>query len=651
MESPSVACSKKGLHMHPTKSLDEIIKIIAAMLEDVHNAHSSIFDTAALRNTVKAVERSVDTQGIGYITKTLPLLGKALDAALVNGQLTTSPTTPRRYLKGWKILKSLGEKYVTEIPMFMGELFSRVFHPDGKLLELPCVDSVKMLRQVLYSFYKYELPYTDEQEQQVLSLFKDTESELSTRQDFELVMAQDLVNSYQNRRKPNNKAPSVAEIMREARILLSGLFATFDPKDIYPRHGPGSVATKQRLWEKFRWTNVSARITAVYPYDEYFCSSGGHVCDTFDQFDLVGGEDLPARVVLVPKDSRGPRLISEEPVDFQWIQQGLGRAIVEHVEGHPLTRENVRFTDQTPNRNAALLGSRDGKYSTLDLKEASDRVSFGLVRLLFPGYLCRYLGACRSLSTELPNGEVLRLLKFAPMGSCLCFPIMALTVWAILTAGASDAHTRERVYVYGDDVIVPTAHAANAIEQLEAFGLKVNRAKSCTSGLFRESCGMDAFKGVDVTPVRFKTVWSSSQRAEVYTAWIAYANSMWDRRFYRTYDLIVGWLRSVYGPLPCDSMQLSVPSIRWQPEDQKPKTSRVNKRYQKREWLVRDVTTPSIFRPINGWSMLLRYFSEKVGRPWDRLDVTEPSPLEVREPTSVLQYTDRNTGKLVFRWR
>jgi len=321
------------------------------------------------------------------------------------------------------------------------------------------------------------------------------------------------------------------------------------------------------------------------------------------------------------------------------------------VERHPLTRDNVRFTDQTPNRNAALLASRDGKYATLDLKEASDRVGSDLVRLLFPGNLCRYLFACRSLSTVLPTGELLKLKKFAPMGSCLCFPVMALTIWAILTAGAPNADARERIYVYGDDVIVPTATAENAIEQLESFGLKVNRDKSCTSGLFRESCGTDAFQGVDVTPVRFRTVWSSLQGPEVYPSWIAYANSLWDRQYYRTYDLIVGWLRSVYGPLPCDSMQLSVPSIRWQPEDQKPNTSRTNKRLQKRQWLVRDVMAPSALHPLDGWSMLLRYFTEHVGRPLQGTDVKEETPLMVRPPTSVLMYTDRNAGKLVFRWR
>jgi hypothetical protein len=329
--------------------------------------------------------------------------------------------------------------------------------------------------------------------------------------------------------------------VRESRILLSRLLDSFDPKDIVPRHGPGAVATKQQLWSKYLWTNVSAKITERYPLDEYFYACLGHVCDRYRDI-AITDLDLPAKVILVPKDSRGPRLISCEPVDYQWIQQGLGRALVRHVESHWLTKHNVFFSNQQTNRFGALLGSLNGEYATLDLKEASDRITVSLVRLLFPEHISMYLLSCRSSSTVLPDGTVLPLQKFAPMGSALCFPIMALCIWAILTAplvSDTESDTREGIAVYGDDVIVPSHYVGDAIELLEAFGLKVNRAKSCIKGFFRESCGMDAFKGSDVTPTRLRTVWSSSPSPESYTSWIAYANSFWDKKYYHTYDYIV----------------------------------------------------------------------------------------------------------------
>jgi hypothetical protein len=228
---------------------------------------------------------------------------------------------------------------------------------------------------------------------------------------------------------------------------------------------------------------------------------------------------------------------------------------------------------------------------------------------------------------------------------------MALTIWAVLTAAAPDRDTRESIYVYGDDVIVPTAFAANAIEQLESFGLKVNRDKSCTSGFFRESCGMDAYRGRPVTPVRFRTVWSSTPSPESYTSWIAYANSLYDKKYFFAYDYIVGCLGAIYGPIPDEGMHLACPSLREVPDQLRPTKRRTNVKLQKLEWRVRDVKSVSIRREISGWSMLLRYFTEgsKASTDTRRSDVEEGGLLS--HPFSVRQYTKRHASMLVYRWR
>jgi len=628
--------------MVPWKSLDES-KIIAAVLHDVFAACGKvgiIFNSKARRAMYNYIERRVFSEGLCFLTKTLPRLGKAFDKALSENTRLSATSMGFRAQKG------------SELPRFLGELFNRVLRPDGTVLQDPCVLSVRYIRQLLYLFYKYELPYTNEQEQQVISRFEKTESDLSTV-DQMLDAIQRAINDTSFTYTRRSKSSNQVNVAREAKILLSRLFSSFDPKDIYPRHGPGAVATKQQLWDKYRWTNISARITRMYPLDEYFYSSLGHVCDSVKEISSLNDASLPARVILVPKDSRGPRLISCEPVDFQWIQQGLGRAIVELVEGHYLTQDNVFFTDQVPNRNGARIGSIEGRYATLDLNEASDRVSLELVRLLFPPHIYEYLEACRSSSTVLPDGREIELRKFAPMGSCLCFPIMALTIWSILTAAAPDAYTRERIYVYGDDVIVPTAYAADAMEQLESFGLKINRDKSCISGLFRESCGMDAFKGYDVTPVRLRTVWSSSRSPSSYTSWIAYANSFYDRGFYSIYDYIVERLHQLYGAIPTKDMHLACPSLSVATEHQRPIQSRSNLKLQKLEYKVWDVKSVVINHTSDGWAMLLRYFAEKANSLNQRMLTTqaeEPS-FEGDSPFSVSSYTRRRTSMLVRRWR
>lgn len=658
--------AKSNTHMGLHNSLDNVENIIAALLRDVHNRHGLVFNERSLRLTTDVVRRRVLNEGVSFLTKTLPKLGKAFDKALaLESKLNASE---------FGFATDNGMK----TPKFLGEFFNLVLDHDGQPLPNPCIASIKVLREILFVFYKYELPYTDKQEEEVISKFVRTEEDLSTVSSHLNSVETCLDKSYNTRRRRFDTSSQVA-VAREARILLSNLFgyrsnrwtskdnflagqhpsvACFDPQNIVPSHGPGVVATKQRLWEKFEFTNVSGRITSIYPYDAFFCASLGHVCDRHDSHQGVTDRDLSARVLLVPKDSRGPRLISCEPVDFQWVQQGLGRAIVDWVENNPLTKWNVFFTNQQPNQFGSLLGSQTGKYSTLDLNEASDRVSVDLVRLLFPPHLYEYLAACRSLSTELPDGKVLTLKKFAPMGSSLCFPILALSVWAILTAGAPDADTRDGILVYGDDVVVPSAYAENAMKHLESFGLKVNRDKSCTKGLFRESCGVDAFKGINVTPVRIRTIWSSEPRPDVYTSWIAYANSFYDRQYYETYDLIVGELIRIYGPIPETSQGLTCPSLRAVPVGMRPLPRRCNASLQKLEYKCWDVKSPVITRTIDGWLMLLRYFTEGQ-KPISTFNnghhennaANAVFGISHESPFSVSSYTKRGTIKLVRRWR
>jgi len=633
------------------KSLD-YSEVITALLRDVQTLHSNVFSLTDLRYTLDKVKRRIRQEGVGFLTKSLPRLGKALDKAL-------SCCEPLDAVKlGFKPQPN------SKLPQLFGELFRQVLDNDGNVLPNACVTSVKSLRQLCYMFYKLELPYDPQLERDVIDRFKKTEDEICDySQRFHLavdLIAKDGIKAYAG------ITPGWASrTVRKARILLWKVLHSFDEQDIFPKHGPGAVSTGERLSGKYKWTNVPDRITDQYPLDEYFYASGGHVCDAMSEIVGMGGNEDFAKVVLVPKDSRGPRLISCEPLANQWIQQGISRALVAHVEKHRLTRDNVRFTDQQPNRFAALQGSFNGKYATLDLNEASDRVTLGLVRLLFPGRLYGALCATRSCGTILPNDEIVRFHKFAPMGSALCFPILALTVWALLRAGLEvlsanvwdEQFDPADVYVYGDDVIVPAIWAEHAMTILESFGLKINRDKSCTKGFFRESCGMDAFKGHCVTPVRIRTLWSSRRCPESYVSWIAYANSCHERRYLCCRDLITSRLMAIYGQIPDRSqVGLSAPSLLYVPTPCK-LPIRWNLDLQKPEFLVWVVQPIKVRRVIDGWSMLLRFFSEGCSADEQRRNSNRPvntgaeASCNEREAFRVCEYTWRKRSKLRMCWR
>lgn len=286
----------------------------------------------------------------------------------------------------------------------------------------------------------------------------------------------------------------------------------------------------------------------------------GHVCDQYDRLQALPVlEAGTAKVVLVPKDSRGPRLISCEPLNYQWIQQGLGRKLMSYLESHPYTRGHVNFVDQTINQRLALQASADRNWVTLDMKEASDRVSLHLVRTLFDGLpILEALEATRTPETKLPDGRLVRMNKFAPMGSALCFPIESFVFYA-LCVGVLQAYgcypcrdARSRVFVYGDDLVVRREDYAMIMQHLPAVGLLFNSGKCCTEGFFRESCGVDAYLGFNVTPVKIRTVWSlkCKRTPDELSSYIAYANVFDDRSYYATSEFIRDVVTRRYGKIP-----------------------------------------------------------------------------------------------------
>jgi hypothetical protein len=151
--------------------------------------------------------------------------------------------------------------------------------------------------------------------------------------------------------------------------------------------------------------------------------------------------------------------------------------------------------DQSVNQRRALVGSRFGHLSTIDLSAASDTVAYELVvELLPPDWVC-LLDDLRSKYTRWPDGSVRKNEKFSSMGNGFTFELESLIFLAVASAMTGD------VTVYGDDIVVPSQAFPAVRQALELCGFTVNSAKSYYTSLFRESCGENRFGGVCVTPV------------------------------------------------------------------------------------------------------------------------------------------------------
>lgn len=419
------------------------------------------------------------SEGVQFFTKTLPLLGKALERGLAHGHFKL-PTNFKKKFRN------------SEIPAFCGSLFADVFRKDGTLLPNFSIYAVYVLRQIAYCVNKVDLPCGAAAEAQVCADFLAAEKEVgefnrSSFTDYERIC-----------------------LLFANRIILN-LFSDFDFEDIRPNVGPG-ISSNCAYTEKFEKTiSPGTRASGIH----FFFND-------VDAFERLGRypewnhrdyfrANLKARVILVPKDSRGPRLISCEPIENMFLQQGIMEYMVNRLESHPLTAGHVNFTDQSINQDLARRASKDLYWSTLDLKEASDRVSLKLVTHLFQGSpIFNALLETRTPVTIMPDGREIRLEKFAPMGSALCFPVMALCLYTLLYTCLCIEHkidplsAKDMVYVYGDDIIVPSEYAHSLISFIERFGLRVNVQKSFIGSPFAESCGVDAVKGNDVTPIRLR---------------------------------------------------------------------------------------------------------------------------------------------------
>jgi len=326
--------------------------------------------------------------------------------------------------------------------------------------------------------------------------------------------------------------------------------------DLYPllapRHGPGATQERIKGNAKFRWKRWHSRLEEHFPFTEFGIASirnyGEDNCPLSRVKFIEPGKEKPVRVIFVPKTLKTPRVIAIEPVCMQYIQQSLLQALVPLIEKGRFTGGRVNFTRQSVNRDLALSSSKDGSYATVDLSEASDRVSLTLVeRMLKSTPILRdMVMACRSTSAALPSGHIVQLAKFASMGSALCFPMEALAFFnAIVTIRIRaaklpiNARTVRKysngVHVYGDDIIIPTDEAPGICDHLKLFGLKVNSAKTFWTGKFRESCGVDAFDGIDVTPVYCRRLRpANAKSSNELVSWVEMANLFYMKGFWHT---------------------------------------------------------------------------------------------------------------------
>lgn len=278
--------------------------------------------------------------------------------------------------------------------------------------------------------------------------------------------------------------------------------------------GPGATSTLSRrianLERKFSEDGSSVTVAAL-PYAKRVIESNfqwlqakgivadGPVSLLKNNFKLVQGSTLH----VVDKNAKTGRVILIEPTLNTFLQGGVGMKFRQC-----LRLVGINLEDQTANQRLAAEGARNGLLATVDVKGASDHISYELVYSLFPFEWASLLDDLRSrcymvakgTAGEKVDSDFRKLSKFSSMGNGFTFEMETLIFWA-LSQSCEDQYTRKPVKVYGDDIIVSVETVPLLTEVLTACGFAVNAKKTHWDSQFRESCGKHYYGNEDVSPI------------------------------------------------------------------------------------------------------------------------------------------------------
>ena len=488
---------------------------------------------------IKTVQGRCEHEGMSFLTITLPSFGKDFQYCLDQGMVV-----PKAFLSFRKTGSCL--------PSFLRGFTEQVFHLDnGILKDDPDTESILAIRQLTLLFSKIEIPCTPERERKAMS---------------EYVLCDKEVKVNDSRLERSD----FSELSRMGSLLFGPVFSLVDRdiyhEDIVPKHGPGATADKLTSNGKYMSRYWTRRLEKVFHFGDFLSPSprfsDEEWCDGIDL--LEPGDEMPSRVISVPKTQKTPRIIAIEPSSVQYVQQGILESLT-RATNSDLIGKFISSESQLPNQELAQQGSY-GLLATLDLSEASDRVSLNHVKSITSGnrLFQEAILACRSERASVPGEGVISLSKFASMGSALCFPLEAMVFLAIIFLGIE----RERGYrftnrtefnqfvgmvrVYGDDIIIPVEYVHTVVDSLEHFGAKVNRRKSFWTGRFRESCGKEYYSGHDVSIVKVRRVFPSHRQQVAETvSLVSLRNLFYEHGCWETCAWLDEKLRNLLKHFPC----------------------------------------------------------------------------------------------------
>lgn len=563
-------------------------------------------DLSRLRSSI------VSRGGLTVFLQDLPNIGKHLDRCLADGHFKRS---------GLPLSGAISRRVAT--PKFLRGIHQMVFYDDGRLREDADPLAIFFYRQLTLFAKKYKVDcppraiadavrefVTDDLERPEPSRFWRSKDpwDATRRPSFAALST-----------SPSDR--SLLSILDIVSRIISNSLGVFDPADWRCKHGPGAVSERAGKHDKYRWLNWPSALETVFPFADYGFHSYSSWADYVCHNDVDGGQPS-SRLVAVPKSYDGPRLIAAEPAAGMWCQQSM-LAYFSCRFSRTFIGEFIQLSDQARNRDFALTGSRTDRIATIDLSSASDTVTCQIVESMF-GYNKSLMEALRSIRTPTVSqqltdkvSETHELRMFSTMGNAVTFPVESLVFLAVaLTATCYTDGINPTVKtlrslsaetsVYGDDIVIPNRSRDAMCRLLELLRFRCNTRKTFWEGNFRESCGCDAFKGHDVTPIYWRQQFTGT--AVSLSSCVSVRNAFYRKYLLYTSAAIESTLPSGIPEVAYDSgvfgyvvrrLPITPVRVRWNPD------------LQRNEAKVLSVQAKPTLVRTQGHSALLQYFTEK----------------------------------------
>ncbi len=600
-----------------------------------------------------------------FFTLTLPSWSKSFTASLAKGDFIPIRGPHSATRKG------------SVFPKLFSGLTESIFEDCGKLREDAEINAILVLEQLLNAAKKIRMTCDDGTTVKTVQSFLDVEEEVRSptlnwgstvlTRDGAIGLASDgTPPSFRqglrmfDHHVADTTATSLMGVIQSVSDRILSRFELNLP-ELEPHHGPGAISDRQANASKYQFGNWSEKLNECFPFSEFGLPNLRVGLDTvmtrpsndnlFDGLESTATElynllsketevgrfsleKVMSKLIAVPKTQKGPRLIAAEPVANMWMQQAIRSVLEQGVRRSPLNN-CISFKRQEYSGDLALSSSFTNSHATIDLSDASDRLSCWLVERMFRsnhGLLQAFnavrtdvLSIVRSKDLPVPkeNPKAVKLKKFSTQGSALTFPVQTI-VYALIAIGvflkdlnvhvddAGIEWASKEVRIFGDDIIVPTMIAGKVVQALHDLGFKVNATKTFIEGNFRESCGVHGYKGFDITPAYILEPYDPAGTASVVSL-VECSNNFYKKGFVQTAERIrqtlptiirdqipvVGYASGAFGFISRTGADLSPHRSRW------------NERLQRIEVKVLAIQSKVAKTKIRGDFALHQYFTEK----------------------------------------